>query len=59
MTIGEYLNLQIKSNDEALKKLNKDDINQVDLVYYYEGKRDAYNDILYYLPKAQAKEASK
>ena len=59
MTIGEYLNFQIKSNDEALKKLDKDDINQVDLVYYYEGKRDAYNDILYYLSKTQAKEASK
>ena len=59
MTIGEYLIFQIKSNDETLKKLDKNDINQVDLVYYYEGKRDAYNDILYYLPKAQAKEASK
>ena len=59
MTINEYLIFQIKSNDEALKKLDKNDINQVDLVYYYEGKRDAYNDILYYLPEAQAKEASK
>ena len=59
MTINEYLILQIKSNDEVLKKLDKNDINQVDLVYYYEGKRDAYNDILYYLPEAQAKEASK
>ena len=59
MTIGEYLIFQIKSNDETLKKLDKNDINQVDLVYYYEGKRDAYNDILYYLPKTQAKEVSK